>query len=144
MKIGSIYLDHIGIATNSLLEGTHFWKLIGLNQNEHDEANDEQGVNIRFFSTDDNSDNPIAPRIELLEPQSPDSPIGRFLQKRGPGVQQICFRVDNIRTMIEYLMANGIRMIDETPKNGAGGCKIACVHPSSTGGVLVELSEHAP
>jgi methylmalonyl-CoA/ethylmalonyl-CoA epimerase len=142
MKIGNIYLDHIGIAAHSLNEGGHFWNLIGLIQSEQDEANDEQGVNIRFFSTDGNAGNPIAPRIELLEPQSPDSPIGRFLEKRGPGVQQICFRVDDIIAMIEYLMANGIRMIDETPKRGASGCKIAFVHPSSTGGVLVELSQH--
>ncbi|MDA0716345.1 MAG: methylmalonyl-CoA epimerase [archaeon] len=142
MKIGNIYLDHIGIATNSLDLGGHFWNLIGLNQSENDEANDEQGVNIRFFSTDGNSGNPIAPRIELLEPQSSDSPIGRFLEKRGPGVQQICFRVDDIIAMIEYLIANGVRMIDDTPKKGADGCKIAFVHPSSTGGVLVELSQH--
>ncbi len=141
MKDIQIFLDHIGIATDSLDEGSTFWSLIGLVQSEDDEINQEQGVNIRFFSTGDNSKNSIPPRIELLEPRGPDTPIGRFLEKRGPGIQQICFRINDLESMIQHLISNGIRMINETPQQGAGGCLIAFVHPSSTGGVLVELSQ---
>ncbi len=141
MKEIRIFLDHIGIATRSLDEDSSFWKLIGLIQSEEDEINQEQGVNIRFFSTGDNTLNSVSPRIELLEPRGPDTPIGRFLEKRGPGIQQICFRVDDLESMIQHLISNNIRMINETPKQGAGGCLIAFVHPSSTGGVLVELSQ---
>lgn len=141
MKDIRIFLDHIGIAAKSLDENSSFWKLIGLVQSEEDEINQEQGVNIRFFSTGDNTINPVSPRIELLEPHGPETPIGRFLEKRGPGIQQICFRVDDLESMIQHLISNDIRMINETPKQGAGGCLIAFVHPSSTGGVLVELSQ---
>ncbi len=141
MKEIQIFLDHIGIATRSLDENSSFWKLIGLVQSDEDEINHEQGVNIRFFSTGDNASNSVSPRIELLEPHGPDTPIGRFIHKRGPGIQQICFRVDDLESMIHHLVSNGIKMINETPKKGAGDCLIAFVHPSSTGGVLVELSQ---
>jgi methylmalonyl-CoA/ethylmalonyl-CoA epimerase len=77
----------------------------------------------------------------LLEPTGEDTPIGRFLEKRGPGVQQICFRVGDLEGLIAHLVENGIRMIDHEPKIGAGGKRIAFVHPKSTGGVLVELTE---
>ena len=79
--------------------------------------------------------------VELLEPTSEDIPIGRFLAKRGPGVQQICFRVGDLLGLIQHLKENGIVMIDEKPRMGAGGKRIAFVHPKSTGGVLVELTE---
>ena len=85
-------------------------------------------------------DNP--PKIELLEPTSEDTPIGKFLAKRGAGVQQICFRVEDILSMINLLKENGIIMIDETPRIGAEGKNIAFVHPKSTGGVLVELTQY--
>ena len=79
--------------------------------------------------------------MELLEPTGPDTPIGRFLEKRGPGVQQVCFRVGDLIGLLQHLKANGIRLIDEVPRTGAGGMQIAFVHPSSTGGVLVELAQ---
>ncbi len=79
--------------------------------------------------------------VELLEPTSEDTPIGRFLAKRGPGVQQICFRVGDLLGLIQHLKDNGVVMIDEKPRMGAGGKQIAFVHPKSTGGVLVELTE---
>ena len=85
-----IYLDHIGIACDNLDEGSKFWNLIGLTQGD-DELVEEQGVVTRFFST--SSNDPVTPKIELLEPTGPDTPIGKFLSKRGPGVQQVCFRV---------------------------------------------------
>ena len=132
-----IRLDHIGIAVNDLESGSKFWNILGLNQGE-DETNHEQGVDIRFFNTE-SGDKP--PRIELLAPTGEDTPIGRFLSKRGAGVQQIAFRVDDLDTLLTRLISEGIRLINDTPSEGAGGSRIAFVHPSSTGGVLVELLE---
>ena len=79
--------------------------------------------------------------IELLQPTGDDTPIGRFIAKRGVGIQQICFQVDDLDKLIRKLLDAGITMIDETPKIGSKNCRIAFVHPKSTGGVLVELSE---
>ena len=133
-----IYLDHIGIACDNLDEGSKFWNLIGLLQGD-DELVEDQGVVTRFFST--SSNDPVTPKIELLEPTGPDTPIGKFLSKRGPGVQQVCFRVENLEEMIALLIDNGVKMIDTEPRNGAHGALIAFVHPKSTGGVLVELAQ---
>jgi len=132
-----IRLDHIGIAVDNLDAGSKFWQILGLTQGD-DETNHEQGVDIRFFNTE--SGNP--PRIELLAPTGEDTPIGRFLSKRGPGVQQIAFRVDDLDKLLARLIGEGIHLINETPTEGAGGSRIAFVHPSSTGGVLVELLEN--
>ena len=79
--------------------------------------------------------------VELLQPTSAETPIGNFLTKRGPGIQQLCFRVEKLQQLIDYLLDNGIQMIDAEPKLGAGGSQIAFVHPKSTGGVLVELKQ---
>ena len=134
-----IRLDHIGIAVNDLDSGSKFWRILGLTQGE-DESNHEQGVDIRFFNTEFGE---RSPRIELLAPMGEDTPIGRFLSKRGTGVQQIAFRVDDLDALLVRLIGEGIRLINETPTEGAGGSRIAFVHPSSTGGVLVELLEIA-
>tara|TARA_B100001750_G_scaffold150205_1_gene120339 strand:- start:1627 stop:2028 length:402 start_codon:yes stop_codon:yes gene_type:complete len=131
-------LDHIGIAVNELDAGSGFWKLLGLIQGE-DERNDGQGVNIRFFETEQGTN---GTRIELLAPTGPDTPIGRFIQKKGVGIQQIAFRVDDLDSLMVRLLAAGVRLIDETPTEGAHGSRIIFVHPSSTGGVLVELLEY--
>ena len=133
-----IYLDHIGIACENLDEASKFWNLIGLLQGD-DELVEDQGVVTRFFST--SSNDPTTPKIELLEPTGSDTPIGKFLSKRGPGVQQVCFRVENLEEMIALLIENGVAMIDTEPRNGAHGALIAFVHPKSTGGVLVELAQ---
>ena len=132
-----IRLDHIGIATTDIEQSSKFWTVLGLIQG-HDETNADQGVNIRFFGT---SAGP-APKVELLEPLSEDTPIGKFLEKRGPGIQQLAFEVDELEATIARLLDEGIRMIHETPVDGAHGTKIAFVHPSSTGGVLVELVQY--
>ena len=81
-------------------------------------------------------------RIELLEATSADSPISRFLEKRGPGIHHIAVQVDDIRSALAKLKRNGARLIDDEPRKGAGGCLVAFVHPSSTGGVLLELVEN--
>jgi len=80
--------------------------------------------------------------VELLEPGAPETPIGKFLAKRGPGIHHICFAVDDLDGMLMKCKASGVRLIDETPRIGAEGKRIAFLHPSSTGGVLVELSEY--
>ena len=132
-----IRLDHIGIAVNDLEQGVKFWELLGLTTSKEVETNEEQGVKILFLSTTEGP----SPDIELLEPTGPDTPIGQFISKRGPGIQQLAFEVDDISQIISQLQSNGVEMIDEIPKVGAGGNKIAFVHPKSTGGVLVELVE---
>ena len=129
-------IDHIGIATNSLDNHSQFWSSLGFIQGK-DEVNVEQGVKIRFFEASSGG-----PKIELLEPLTPDTPIGRFLENRGEGVQQIAVKTTDIVSTINQLHSMGIRMINDVPVSGANGTKIAFVHPSSTGGVLVELVEH--
>lgn len=128
-------IDHIGIATASIDEAGAFWReALGLEICESEEVA-EQGVRVSMLQTGES-------RIELLEPTSNDSPIARFLSKRGPGIHHIALRVDNIRAAMSRLSASGARLIDETPRIGAGGCLVAFIHPSATGGVLVELVEH--
>ncbi len=141
MKFGPIHIDHIGIATDSLDQASHFWNLIGLEMGKEDETVEDQGVTTRFFSTSMTSEGDPPPLVELLQPTGPDTPIGKFLARRGPGVQQVCFRVGNLEGLMNHLIEHGITMIDSTPRTGAGGKRIAFVHPKSTGGVLVELTE---
>ena len=142
MNIGPVYIDHIGIATNNMEEGSRFWQLLGLSQRPEDETVEEQGVTTRFFSTMKSDENTPAPKIELLLSTGPDTPVGRFLDKRGPGIQQLCLSVSDLQTVLDHLKSNDIQLIDEEPKVGAGGKLIAFVHPKSTGGVLVELTQH--
>lgn len=134
-----ITIDHIGIAANDLDAGSRFWNLLGLSALGDDEVVDDQGVITRFFPLAVISDD--STNIEILEATGPDTPIGRFLDKRGPGIQQLCLAVDDLTAMIEHLISNGIRMIDETPRKGAHNSTIAFVHPKSTGGILVELKQ---
>lgn len=134
-----ITIDHIGIAAMSLDEGSKFWKLLGLEDHGVDELIEDQGVVTRFFPLDSRGSEPT--NIEILEATGPDTPIGRFLSKRGPGIQQLCLAVDDLESMIGHLMANDIVMIDERPRSGAHNSMIAFVHPKSTGGILVELKQ---
>ena len=128
-------LDHIGIATRQIDEAMDLWRdTLGLRL-EHTEEIAEQGVRVSMLSLGET-------QVELLEPLSDDSPVGRFLEKRGPGIHHIAIRVDDIRAELAKLKTNGARLIDETPRTGAGGCLVAFVHPSSTGGVLLELVQH--
>lgn len=132
----SIEIDHIGIAVRNLDSRTPFWIALGLILGEDEELPND-GVIARFLSTSGESNSPA--RIELLQATGPETPIGRFIEKRGEGIQQIAFRVDDIHSTIEKLQLNGVEMIDETPREGAHGSLIAFVHPKSTGGVLVEI-----
>jgi len=126
-------IDHVGIATQSIEKASAFWELLGLVPKE-DHVNNDQGVRIRMFEGEGDS-----PNVELLEPLGPETPVGKFIEKRGSGIQQIAFTVDNLQAKISEFTASGFRMINHEPVEGAGGTLIAFVHPSSTGGVLVEL-----
>ncbi len=125
-------IAHIGIATRQLKEATAFWQdALGLEVDSTEDVG-EQGVRIAMLPIGET-------HIELLEPLTPESPVGKFLDKRGPGIHHIAIRVDDIRAALEQLKEKGARLIDETPRIGAGGCLVAFIHPSSTNGVLLEL-----
>lgn len=125
-------IDHIGIATRELKEATAVWRdALGLRV-EFTEDVVEQGVRIAMLPIGET-------HIELLEPLTRESPVGKFLDKRGPGIHHIAIRVDDIQAALGQLKEKGARLIDETPRIGAGGCLIAFIHPSSTNGVLLEL-----
>jgi methylmalonyl-CoA/ethylmalonyl-CoA epimerase len=132
MKI--LQIDHLGIAVNSLEEGNQFWTdALGLKL-EGTETVTEQKVTTAFFPVGESE-------VELLVSTSPDGPIAKFIEKKGAGFQHVAFRVENIEEALAELKAKGVKLIDETPRLGAAGCKIAFIHPKSTGGVLVEISE---
>ncbi len=127
-------LDHIGIAVKDLDEALPFWRdVMGL-EPAGTEIVEEQKVKVAFLPVGDTE-------IELLESTDDSGPIARFIEKNGEGVQHLAFRVDDIEEGIAYMKAQGMRMIDEKPRYGAGGAKIAFVHPKSSKGVLVEISE---
>lgn len=132
MKI--LGIEHIGIAIDNLDEDAPFWKLL-LNNCEHiSEEVKEQNVITEIFDTGRG-------KIELLEATSPESPIAKFIEKRGKGIHHICLQVDDIQQAINELIEAGVELIDKTPRVGAEGFMIAFIHPRSTGGVLVELAE---
>ncbi len=127
-------IDHIGIAVNSIEDSLKFYEnVLGL-KSAGTEVVAEQRVRVAFLPTGDSE-------VELLEATSEDSPIAKYIAKNGEGVQHIAYRVENIEAAIAEMKAQGMRMIDETPRYGAGGAKIAFCHPKSTGGVLVELCQ---
>lgn len=134
-----IWFDHIGIACESNEKSEKFWRLLGFNVAGREE-NLQQGVKIRFME----GNNAPQPRLELLEPISRDTPVGRFISKRGAGVQQVAFGTDDLMGLLSILKSNDIRLINEKPVHGAGGSMISFIHPSSTGGVLVELVQKEP
>ncbi len=128
-------IEHIGIATHKIDDALGFWRdALGLRVVETEEVA-EQRVRVAMLPVGE-------PRIELLEPTSADSPIAKFLEKRGAGIHHLAVRVDDIRGALRRLKEQGARLIDETPRTGAGGCLVAFVHPAATGGVLLELVEH--
>jgi methylmalonyl-CoA/ethylmalonyl-CoA epimerase len=128
-------IDHIGIATKSIDDTLSFWRdTLGLELSDTEEVA-EQKVRVAMLPVGDT-------RFELLEPTGPDSPVAKFLEKRGPGLHHVAVRVHDIRETLADLKAKGARLIDENPRAGAGGCLIAFVHPSATGGVLLELVQH--
>ena len=126
-------IAHIGIAVRGLDDSVSFYRdVLGLSDVPLDDAD---GARIAGLAAGPSL-------VELLEAESPDSPIAKFVAKRGPGIHHVCFAVDDLDATLDRCRAHGIRLIDETPRMGAEGKRIAFLHPSSTSGVLVELTEH--
>ncbi len=133
MKV--LKLDHIGVAVTGLQEGAKMYEALGLKLAGTEEVA-EQKVRVGFFPVGDTE-------VELLESTDPEGPIAKFIEKNGGrgGIQHLAFRVDNIAEALESLKAAGVPLIDQVPRYGAGGAKIAFIHPKATGGVLIELSQ---
>ncbi len=132
MKV--LKIDHLGIAVNNIDESRKFWSdILGLDF-EGTETVQEQKVTTAFFPVGESE-------VELLASTSPDGPVAKYIEKRGQGIQHVAFRVENIEEALAELKSRGVRLIDEKPRRGAGGAKIAFIHPRATGGVLVELCE---
>ncbi|NCC57369.1 MAG: methylmalonyl-CoA epimerase [Synergistales bacterium] len=127
-------VDHIGIAVKSIDEALLFWQSsLGIKCTGVEEV-EEQKVKTAFLPVGDTE-------IELLEATSEESPVAKFIEKKGEGIHHLAIRVDNLEAALAEMKDKGIRLIDETPRYGAGGARIAFVHPKSTGGILLELSE---
>lgn len=134
MKI--LCIDHIGIAAKSIDQASPFWnRILGLPDNGR-ETVAEQKVTTLFAPVGESE-------IEVLEATAPESAVAKFIESRGEGVQHIALRVDNLEQALAELREKGVRLIDEKPRYGAGGTKIAFLHPKSTGGVLLELVERS-
>jgi len=132
MKI--LKIDHLGIAVNSIDDGKKFWSdILGL-EFEGAETVEEQKVTTAFFPVSESE-------VELMESTSPDGPVAKYIEKRGAGIQHVAFRVENIDAALAELKEKGVKLIDQEPRIGAGGARIAFLHPKATGGVLVELCE---
>jgi methylmalonyl-CoA/ethylmalonyl-CoA epimerase len=132
MKV--LKVDHIGIAVKNMDEALKLYQdILGLKL-VTTEVVEQQKVKVGFIPVGDSE-------IELLESTSPDGPVAKFIESRGEGVQHIALRVENIDQALEELKAKGFRLIDETPRYGAGKARIAFLHPKGTGGILLEISE---
>lgn len=127
-----IRIAHVGIALTSLEAAMPFYReILGMTPVE---LADSDGARIEAFQAGESL-------VELLEPENPDTPIGKFIAKRGPGIHHICFAVPNLDAVLERCRNAGVRLIDEKPRIGAEGKRIAFIHPSSTSGILIELTE---
>jgi len=127
-------IDHIGIAVSSIEESLKFWEMaLGIKCTGIEEVA-EQKVKTAFLPLGDTE-------VELLEATDPESPVAKFIEKKGEGIHHLAIRVENLEEALEKMKALGLKLIDEKPRYGAGGAKIAFVHPKTAGGVLLELSE---
>ncbi len=132
MKV--LKIDHLGIAVNSIEEGKNFWSdIMGLGF-EGTETVEAQKVTTAFFPISESE-------VELLESTAPDGPVAKYIEKKGQGIHHVAFRVENIEEALAELKEKGVKLIDEKPRNGAGGAKIAFLHPKATNGILVELCQ---
>jgi methylmalonyl-CoA/ethylmalonyl-CoA epimerase len=125
-------VHHIGIAVDDLDAAVERYVTLFGGVLEHRDRIDEQGVEAASLQVGDS-------RVELLAPLGPDTPVGRFLAKRGPGMHHVAFEVDDVAAELARLRADGVQLIDETPRHGMFGLQVAFVHPEATGGVLAEL-----
>lgn len=128
------HIDHIGIAVKSIQQAGRFYTdMLGLKIQDIENVADQK-VNVAFLPITDSE-------VELLESTEPDGPVAKYIDSRGEGVQHVAFRVENIEEALAELKSKGVRLIDQQPRNGAGGARIAFIHPKETNGVLVELCE---
>jgi methylmalonyl-CoA epimerase len=135
-KAPPIEIDHIGIAVKTHGDARAFWEALGWDLNSAPkETVADQKVNVAFLNTQNQAS------LELLQPTDDTSTVAKFMERRGPGIHHICLRVKKIEEVLSRLKATGVRLINESPVMGADQCRVAFVHPSSTGGILVELSE---
>lgn len=125
-------LDHVAIAVPSIARALPTYELLTGGAASEIEAVPSQGVFVAFVGQGTG-------RIELIEPSSPESPVGRFLQRRGPGLHHLAYRVDDLENTLRQLDGAGVRLIDKAPRPGAHGRLVAFLHPESTGGILIEL-----
>ena len=132
MKI--LKIDHIGVAVNSMDEGKKFWSEILELDFAGEETVEAQKVTTGFFPVGESE-------VELLESTAPDGPVAKYIDKKGPGMQHLAFVVEDIEASLAELKEKGVALIDQVPRIGAGGKKIAFLHPKATGGVLVELCQ---
>jgi len=131
-------IDHVGIAVPDLDEAISFYERVFGLTCTHVEENEEQGVREAMLAAPNGG-----AMVQLLAPLRPDSPIGRFLERSGPGIQQMAYTVDDLEATAAHMRAQGMRLLYDEPKRGTGGCRINFVHPKDAGGVLVELVEPA-
>ena len=125
-------IAHVGIAVPSIDDSLPFYRdILGLSPGRPETADGATIVSLQFGDVD----------VELLEPQTPDSPVAKFLAKRGPGIHHICYRVPDLDAALARCRAAGYRLVDEAPRRGAGGRRIAFLHPKSTNGILLELTD---
>lgn len=127
-------INHLGIAAPGLAEAMDRMRRLFDREAEHTEEVPDQKVRTAFYPVGEST-------LEFLESTDPAGPIGKFLEKRGPGIHHVCFEVDDIDGAVAGLVAKGVRMIDAVPRAGAHGCRVAFIHPAEMGGVLVELSQ---
>jgi methylmalonyl-CoA/ethylmalonyl-CoA epimerase len=133
------HIDHVGIAVADLDAAIAFYEKAYGMRCAHVEVNEEQGVREAMMEVGDSGS-----YIQLLSPLNPDTTIGRFLDKNGPGIQQMAYRVDDLDAVSEHLRAEGLRLLYDEPRTGTAGSRVNFVHPKSAGGVLVELVEPSP
>jgi len=126
-------IDHVGIAVKSLNEAVKFYEALGVKPYHFEEVA-SQKVKVAFIKVGESN-------IELLEPTCPESPIAKFLEKKGEGIHHIAYTVQDIKKVLKMLSENGCQLIDSEPKPGAHGCLVAFVHPKAANGVLTELSQ---
>lgn len=132
MPQGGPVVSHIGVAVADLALALAFYRdVLGVEPKPAETADGASIVSLPMGQTE----------IELLVPQEPDSPVGRFLKRRGPGIHHICFKVPDLDRALAQCRALGFRLVDERPRKGAGGHRVAFLHPKSTAGILVELTE---
>jgi methylmalonyl-CoA/ethylmalonyl-CoA epimerase len=135
LELDDCILDHVAIAVNDLEESVKMYTDLGLKFSKEREVVEEQKVKTAFAHIDTNA------HIELLKATSEDSAIQKFIDKNGPGIHHLCFRVKDVVAKQEELLSKGFRFIYPEPKIGAGNCLVNFIHPKSTGGVLIEISQ---